>query len=368
VASPAVGADNSIYVIGVLKVRDHKPGKPPVIRHISELYKFSPGGGLLWHTRLPAGELARGANASAPPNIWQSSGTEVVMVPAAFALGVNRLFALSTDGVILAEKVISRDPITSSGGFDPGICDPPTRVPGCFNLPLPPPPVDPADRLPEKIPRPAPGPAVVQVSTGPPLVIVADQFHDVVGYNFSLTGGFIERFRAQYPPRFVRSSPMLLLSGHSAVGTALIRRGSVDGAVFFTGPSASEPTPVVGMGPVLSTPTRLADDRFVVVEWRFGGSAISVLKRVPVAVPPPVRILSRTPLPGQSIAAAAASRTHVFVSTAGAFHTFDAVTMTEVGRFSWVGGGVSPPAIGPDGSVYAIASNILFVFPPPAEP
>ena len=37
---------------------------------------------------------------------------------------------------------------------------------------------------------------------------------------------------------------------------------------------------------------------------------------------------------------------HVFVSTAGAFRSFDAGTMSEVGRVSWVGGGLSPPAIG----------------------
>lgn len=67
----------------------------------------------------------------------------------------------------------------------------------------------------------------------------------------------------------------------------------------------------------------------------------------------------------ESIASAAASRTHVFVSTAGAFLTYDANSMAEVARLSWVGGGLSPPAIGPRGHVYAIASNILFVFPPP---
>ena len=36
-------------------------------------------------------------------------------------------------------------------------------------------------------------------------------------------------------------------------------------------------------------------------------------------------------------------------------------------RIDWVGGGLNPPAIGPKGHVYAIASNILFVFPPPIK-
>ena len=64
---------------------------------------------------------------------------------------------------------------------------------------------------------------------------------------------------------------------------------------------------------------------------------------------------------------AAASRTHVFVSTTDAFITFDADAQLELQRFDWVGGGKSPPAIGPDGRVYAIASDILFIFPPPLK-
>jgi hypothetical protein len=200
-------------------------------------------------------------------------------------------------------------------------------------------------------------------------VIVADQFHDLVGFSFSQGSGFKEVFRVHDSEHSMLSSPMLLSSLHTAVGTAAT--GSGDGAIVFAGPEASPPKAVTvkGMGPIVPTPTRLADARFVVIEGRFGnspGTAISLLRRVSVVKPPPMRILSRTVLTGQSIVPAAASRTHVFVSTAGAFHTFDAGTMTEVSRFSWVGGGMSPPVIGPAGHVYAIASNILFIFPPPA--
>jgi hypothetical protein len=133
------------------------------------------------------------------------------------------------------------------------------------------------------------------------------------------------------------------------------------GAIVFAGPSPSSVRPVTGVGTILATPTRIADDRFVAVEYRADGSGLLLVRRVREET----RVLSRTPLPGQSIVGAAASRTHLFVSTAGAFHTFDIETMGESGRFSWVGGGMSPPAIGPGGQVYAIASNILFIFPPP---
>jgi hypothetical protein len=54
----------------------------------------------------------------------------------------------------------------------------------------------------------------------------------------------------------------------------------------------------------------------------------------------------------------------VFVSTYDAFLTYDVNTLAELARISWVGGGSSSPAIGPKGHVYALAHDILFVFPP----
>ena len=64
---------------------------------------------------------------------------------------------------------------------------------------------------------------------------------------------------------------------------------------------------------------------------------------------------------------AAASHTHLFVSTTEAFLSYDTNTLAEVGRIDWGGGGASPPAIGPKGNVYAIAGDILFVFPAPRD-
>jgi hypothetical protein len=53
-------------------------------------------------------------------------------------------------------------------------------------------------------------------------------------------------------------------------------------------------------------------------------------------------VVRRTPLPGWSVVPAAASRTHVFVSTSSALLTFDGAADTQVMRFPWIGGGVSP--------------------------
>ena len=69
-------------------------------------------------------------------------------------------------------------------------------------------------------------------------------------------------------------------------------------------------------------------------------------------------------LDGESVAPAAASCTYFYVASAGAFATYDVRTLRVVATMPWFGGGRSPPAIGPAGHVYAVASNAMFIFPP----
>ena len=61
---------------------------------------------------------------------------------------------------------------------------------------------------------------------------------------------------------------------------------------------------------------------------------------------------------------AAASRNHLFVATKDAIHTFDSTSLEELSHMMWYEGGLSQPAIGPTGYVYAVAGNAFYVFPP----
>jgi hypothetical protein len=70
-------------------------------------------------------------------------------------------------------------------------------------------------------------------------------------------------------------------------------------------------------------------------------------------------------LPGESVAPASASSNYLYVSSAGAFTTFDVHTLAQVGSFRWYGGGRSSAAIGPFGHVYAVAGTVMYVWPPP---
>lgn len=150
--------------------------------------------------------------------------------------------------------------------------------------------------------------------------------------------------------------------GHTVIATA-------DGRIIFDGPSQAALQPVAGLGsPVFAAPTRTGDGRLVVVKRGYGlGGTAAESATGGFAVLNENQMLLSTAIPAQSIASAAASRNHVFIATTSAFLTFDAATMAAVKEFPWTGGGLWPPIIGPRGHVYAMASNILFVFPPPAH-
>jgi outer membrane protein assembly factor BamB len=79
VASPVVGADGSIYVVGTRMSRDHRGGRN-FVRYDATLFRFTAGGGLLWSTDFPDKGMGTGAT-SASPNIWRAGGTEVIMMP-----------------------------------------------------------------------------------------------------------------------------------------------------------------------------------------------------------------------------------------------------------------------------------------------
>jgi hypothetical protein len=196
---------------------------------------------------------------------------------------------------------------------------------------------------------------------GTPFVLASDHYKDLVGYTFS-GQRFNEVFRVHENDRFMRSAPVILPDGLTLIGVENIKRdnigaesGSGTGGVIFAGPNGTKVPPVSGLPGLYVAPTRMADGRVALI----GFGQMTVLQGAQVA--------AKLEIPGNSIASAAASRSHVFVSTSDAFLTFDTNTLTEVARIDWVGGGKNPPAIGPQGHVYAIASNILFVFPPPKQ-
>lgn len=359
VAAPLVGSDGSIYVVGTRTVKNQQVN-PPLTRYDASLYKFTPAGTMAWETRLP--NAFDGPTSSAPPNVWRIPGeSDVIIVPYDHKNRLTggydtSLVAISTTGATLDTVKVKTVVYQVTGGSDlPSWCLIPLVNLGCligpdFNPSGSDYVEDPATRLPEGTVAPRPGVAIVRFSSViEPFILVSNQFQDFVGYSFS-NRAFREVFRVHDESRSLLSTPMVMADGHTVIATS---GGNGKGAIAFLGPNGVTWAPV--KGPFSYAPaTRLADGRTAIVEL---GGRMTILRG---------KNQERTvPLPGQSVVAAAASRTHLFVSTAGSFITFDPNTWLKLAEISWVGGGTFTPAIGPFGHVYGMASNVLFVFPPP---
>ena len=281
--------------------------------------------------------------ATAPFNIWREGDVEVLMIPVVYNVLSTveiRVLAFSSGGGFLGDALVSRFQydVTGTGGFVPW---PTPHFPHYHLSPLAPPSF--------------PGVAIfANPQGGTPYVLVSDWYHTMVGYTFALegtAGRFTERFRFQDTNREFSAPPMVLPDGHTRIGTR-------QGPLLFAGPNMRPMSSIDGSEPIFASPTRTADGRLVVVTYPDSAvGTMSVLRDGSV--------LSRTKLPGGAIVSAAASHSHVFVATPEALLTYDANTMAEVQRFPWDLGGYWPPVIGPQGHVYAMANNVLYVFPPP---
>lgn len=369
-ASPAVDADGTVHVIGLRTLRDHRGGRDDLVWE-SRLFRFTPGGGMLapvpFPEHHPTSPTSRGrGRSSAAPVIWRSGAEAAVIVPAIYERPGGsevRLVAFAPQGFVLADTRVAGIASSVTGGGD----RPTWAMVLCmltfscwipvpeFTPPVAPPPGDPlgADSIP-----PDPSAAIVPRPGAPPLIAVALRHGPIVAFTFSPRTGFTELFRRVEPDRVPTASPIALPDGTIVVPTAhKASDGRLGAARITMTRSNGAPAADIAASLTLAALTRTADGRLVAVT-RFQGVELLRLPNQRRAVP----------LPGHSIAPAAASRSHVFVSTATGLHSFDAMTMAEVGRVDWIGGGRSSPAIGPDGRVYALASDVLFVWPGAAQP
>jgi outer membrane protein assembly factor BamB len=381
-AAPVVGADGSIYVVSTIS----RKGQDPIngVNYLSVdsyLHKFSPTGA--WVFAMPFPELPqrlsdvpgltnRGVT-TAPPNIWRWDGTEAIVVPVIYPVfsagarwGDLRLVAFSTTGTLLANQLVrlAESPETTGGDDDwletclalnfwnfESVCLIIAYTTGEFGF------VDGGNPIPLSgagIPLP-----VVAIRPdpqgGPPLIMVADANHDKIVYALSPETGFSEVNRSQHLLRQFTTPPVVLANGHTLTGT-------LDGHLTRTGYSFIHQvfiqlSAIGGLGTLTAAPTRLNDGRLVVID-RSG--LITVLNGSSV--------VGQRQLAGESIASAAASCNHIFVANTNELATFDPKTLAQVASVPWTSGGLHSPIIGPSGHVYAIASNILYVFPPPWKP
>ena len=358
-ASPVVGADGSVYVASMRQARDHRNGTT-FTRYDSTLHKFSGDGGVLWAVPLPvrpvdpptAPALAGWPAAVAPPSIWRSGSTEVIVMPVLYkypSAAELRVLAFSTQsGAVLGNALVN------SKVFDVAGSVPELNIPFRYTSPHL---GDPLHLSKEEWPMP--GVAIAaDPGGGAPLVIASDWLkRDTAAYRFDPASGFTEAWRVHDSTR-TRTSAPTDLPDRQVVALGAQEGDGRRGRMSFAGPQGPAHDRPLGSW-VVSPPTRMADGRIATIEFE---GQMTVFRG---------GIVDRSfPLVGQSIASAAASCTHVFVASVGAFTTYNANTLAQVAQVPWSGGGRASPVIGPAGHVYGVThaaddTDSLFVWPPP---
>ncbi len=295
------------------------------------LYKFAADGRELFRSPFP---IHRDLIATTTPNALSLSG-DAIVVPATYRLRAaavfeTRVIAFSAgSGQVVRDLLINIFTPTTTGGVEgiPGILDnPPLKLP----LPM--------------------AATFTDLTDGQARLIVADGYQVAVVYTV-VNGGLVEfrRFTDTSVFRSFTSAPTVMYDLSSGRYRGFLVNRS-NGLMWADNPLG----PTEGTTPGIHTASSITTT---------GSGNLAVWNNELIVLR--AGETKRIPLAGNSVAAVAASLNYFYVSSVDAFTTFTIVGQQQVARFDWVGGGLHPPAIGPKGHVYAMASNILFIFPPP---
>lgn len=359
ITTPAVvDAYGSVYLVAYYGALDHRTNPPTYIDE-TILCRFTSDGTLVWKAAFPKFSTVSGTRtgvySAAPPNIWQSGTDEAIMVPATqytiFGSVYSVIAFAPDDGAVLGHAQLSGPPPPVTGDSDflgwladllganfvHGVASPPPM----YNLPAN------ARTL-------QPGVAIFNnPQGGTPFIVGTDGSEDIVGLTFDVAGGFTERFRSHDDTWTVHAQPAVLSDGHSVVGTG-------DGRLGFSGPNGIALADIHGLDAILSRVCRTMDGTIIALGLQPypHGSTVSIIRDG--------ELLTQTKLNPRAISAPAASSNHIFLNLASGLYTMDAQTLEFVAESPWAGdnggGGVSSPAIGPNGEVYAIANNRLYMW------
>jgi outer membrane protein assembly factor BamB len=356
--SPVIGADGSIYVAasmgGRLPANDHRATR-------AWLYRFSPQLAQIWERPLPI--IVHESGVAVALNTLSSGTSDLVMIAAAEGFSAGgysvKLDGFSAAGLLLFSQTVGGMPnptVTSEGDWTWLNCVA-FRVNTCFGTVAVATGRPPGERLPLSAHDSSIGLAIAADRT----IVVTDGHNGVRGYSFSPAHGLSKAFE-KIDARQVTSAPAILTSRRSVYAV----QGSANSGdprparIAFSGPSSEhvadifqsdDPQNLSTSYPVEAPAAQLASGRVVTVD---DNGFMTVIDNVtPVA---------HIDVQAQTIAGASASRTVIYVSTVTSLLSFDASNFKQLGLYPWSGGGESSPAIGGDGTVYALAGDTLTIF------
>jgi hypothetical protein len=339
--TPTVTSDGTVWVIGCIKAE---------IVHWT-LHRFINGGGYPGPREFPVRFEATPWLVGAP-TVWRWNDVEVVLISALYRRAGGHdlaLLAYSVNGDLLDQWYHYIPEVITSPGFWEGLFDAwkllglgSDFTPG--TLPSPPLPPFPG---PDVAPRVGGGTPVITLVNRPEKKLMTFRFDAGPG---GAGGTLVELFHTDHAPDVLWSNATLLPDSYTLVGT--------DRGLVFGPPTAGAAARqrIDHNDTIFATPTLTADGRAIVVDRN--GTVLGVQG---------TSVVSRLELNGLTAARPAASLSYVYVASEDGLHTLDATAATVVQTFPWLGGGGWAPVIGPKGHVYAIASNVLFIFRPPRQ-
>jgi hypothetical protein len=300
--------------------------------------------------------LRTGTFSSATPNIWYSDTDEVIMVPARQYTPFGSVYTVIAfgpdDGTVLGHAEIDGPPPDVTGdsdflgwladllgaNFTPGEASP-----------------EPMYNIPSNAAPLQPGVAIFNnPQGGTPFIVGTDGSEEIVGLTFDVAAGFTERFRSHDTTWTIHAQPAMMSDGHSVVGTG-------DGRLRFSGPNGTAVPDIHGLDAIFSRVCRTMDGTILTLGLQEypNGTTLSIIRDN--------AIYTQIKLNPRAISAPSASSNHIFLNLSSGLYTMDANTLEFIAEFPWPGnnggGGLSSPAIGPNGEVYALANNQLHIFP-----
>ena len=349
--TPTVTSDGTVWVIGCFKARDHRGGANREIVRWT-MHRFINGGGYPGPREFPPRFEAMPWVVGSP-TVWHWNDAEVVLISALYPRVAGHdlaLLAYSLNGDLLGQwyHYIPAGDLTSSGFWE-------SLLDALMSLPLG------SDFTPGTLPTPPlppfPGPDVaLRVGGGTPVITLVNRPEKKL-MTFRLDAGpggasgtLVELFYTDHAPDVLWSNATLLPDTYTLVGTD---KGLVFGP---PGAQAAARPRIDHSNQIFATPTLASDGRAIAVD-RYG-TVLGVQG---------TSVVSGVSLNGLTAARPAASLSYVYVATENGLHTLDATAATVVQTFPWLGGGAWAPVIGPGGHVYAMASNVLFIFRPPRQ-
>lgn len=319
IVASALISENAIYVVGATTTN-------------AALYKFGFNGAEIF--RAPFPQRRNRTIVTTAPNLTFSATADnspwspLIVLPTVYTDGrvAETRLLLFRESVLVIDQQIDIVVPQATGGS------------GLNTIPSPP-----IAELEKPLPMAA---SITDPATNLPVVVVADGFQTLVGYQVLGVGlREIFRYKDTKKLRAFNVTPTLTL------GPTFALFATTSGTGFLTGS--------LDRSQEYKIPDRFSDTPHTLIP-----SALLSIRRDRLQIDNPNGFRS-VAIPGLSIAPIAASLNYFYVSSEYAFTTYRTYQYAEVSRFDWVGGGRNPPVIGPKGHVYAMASNILFIFPAP---